>query len=182
VAAQQTENATAQAKALNQVQLDAAKAKAVLTAKQLQDAQKNLNQHIAKAPVTPSDLASSRAAIAAGEKASAEAAAHAAAQGTTWGAVKAGANAVGKVAGRVMPFVGAATAPIEANDAYNDYQKGNYGRAAIHGLGALGGAAQATGFAPAMALGDVAQLPSAVMSGLDAYNAYKSARQPTTKP
>lgn len=181
-ATQASDAATTQAKAINQMNLDAAKLKAANTAKQLQAAQINLNTHVATPPVKASDLVANRAAISAGEKATSEAASEAAARGTMWGGLKAGANAVGKVAGKMVPVVGAVTAPIEANDAYNEYQKGNYGRAAVHGLGAIGGALQASAFPPAMALGDVAQLPSMAMSGLDAYKAYQAAHQPVKKP
>lgn len=173
--AQQADDiATSKAKAINQMQLETAKANAAGTSKQLQDAQKNLNSHISKAPISPSDLASSRAAITAGEQAGAQASAKAAARGTVWGGIKAAGNAIGKVAGRINPIVGAVTAPIEAYESSQDYNKGNYGRAAIHGLGALGGAAQVSGNPLAMAAGDVAQIPSAVMSGLDAYRAYRA--------
>jgi hypothetical protein len=75
-----------------------------------------------------------------------------------------------RFAPRMVPGVGAAFAPIEAESAYKHLKAGNYGRAAAHGLGALGALAQATGIPPIMGAGDIAQIPAAALSVYDTLN------------
>ena len=77
---------------------------------------------------------------------------------------------LGMVGSRFVPGVGSAMAEPEAELAYKDWQAKNYGRAAVHGLGSLGAAAQATGIPMAMGAGDIAQIPAA---GLALYDTYK---------
>jgi hypothetical protein len=80
-----------------------------------------------------------------------------------------------KVAPRFVPYAGAAMAPIEAEKAAEHFRKGNYGRAAIYGAGALGAAAQASNVPMLMGAGDIAQIPAA---GLGVLEALKEAKNP----
>ena len=75
-----------------------------------------------------------------------------------------------KVAGRFVPGVGSAFAPIEAQAAKEDWEAKNYGRAAAHGLGVLGAAAQSTGVPFLMGAGDIAQIPAAGLFLYDLFN------------
>jgi hypothetical protein len=76
-----------------------------------------------------------------------------------------------KIAPRFIPDVGAAFAPLEAEEAYKDYQKGNYGRMLAHGAGAVGAALQASNVPPLMGVGDLLQIPAV---GLTAYDMFKN--------
>ena len=76
-----------------------------------------------------------------------------------------------KIAPRFIPDVGATFAPLEAEEAYKDYQKGNYGRMLAHGAGAVGAALQATNVPPLMGAGDLLQIPAV---GLTAYDMLKN--------
>ena len=76
-----------------------------------------------------------------------------------------------KIAPRFIPDVGATFAPLEAEEAYKDYQKGNYGRMLAHGAGAVGAALQATNVPPLMGAGDLLQIPAV---GLTAYDMFKN--------
>ena len=68
---------------------------------------------------------------------------------------------------RYVPGVGAAFAPLEAEQAKKDYDAGNYFRAAIHGAGSLGGIAQATGVPFLMGAGDILQTPATLQALYD---------------
>jgi hypothetical protein len=81
-----------------------------------------------------------------------------------------GLRVVGNIGKRFVPMAGAAVAPYEAEQAYEDYKKGNYGRMAAHGLGTLGAMAQATGIPPVVGAGDLMQMPSAGLALYDALN------------
>jgi len=81
-----------------------------------------------------------------------------------------GLRVVGNIGKRFVPMAGAAVAPYEAEQAYEDYKKGNYGRMAVHGLGTLGAMAEATGIPPVVGAGTLMQLPSALYAGYDALN------------
>jgi hypothetical protein len=80
-----------------------------------------------------------------------------------------------KVAPRFVPYAGAAMAPIEAEKAAEHFHKGNYGRAAVYGAGALGAAAQASNIPMLMGAGDIMQIPAA---GLGVLEALKEAKNP----
>jgi hypothetical protein len=66
-----------------------------------------------------------------------------------------------KIAPRFIPDIGATFAPLEAESALENYRKGNYGHALLHGAGALGAALQATNVPPLMGIGDILQAPAA---------------------
>jgi hypothetical protein len=77
---------------------------------------------------------------------------------------------LGRFGSRFIPGVGAMAAPHEAEQALEDYRKGNYGRMVAHGLGTAGALAQATGNPIAMGLGDIAQLPSVAYGAYDLFS------------
>jgi hypothetical protein len=80
--------------------------------------------------------------------------------------------------GKAIPFVGGALSPLEMMQAKEDYEKGNYGRAITHGLGAAGALAQMSGIPPLMALGTAAQVPSMGLGAYDLYNEYARPNAP----
>jgi len=81
-----------------------------------------------------------------------------------------GLRVIGNIGKRFVPMAGAAVAPYEAEQAYEDYKKGNYGRMAVHGLGTLGAIAESTGIPPVVGAGTLMQIPSALYAGYDALN------------
>jgi hypothetical protein len=81
-----------------------------------------------------------------------------------------GLRIAGNVGKRYIPGIGAALAPFEAEQAYEDYKKGNYLRAGAHGLGAAGAVLQATGLPPVMGVGNLMQTPSLGYGIYDALN------------
>jgi hypothetical protein len=68
---------------------------------------------------------------------------------------------------------------LEAAAAKEEFEKKNYGRAAIKGVGALGALAQATAFPPLVGLGNLAQMPAA---GLELYDLARGQAQPQPAP
>jgi hypothetical protein len=84
--------------------------------------------------------------------------------------------------GKAIPFVGGALSPLEMMQAKEDYEKGNYGRAITHGLGAAGALAQMSGIPPLMAAGSLAQLPSVGLGAYDLYNEYNKPSAPQMPP
>lgn len=81
-----------------------------------------------------------------------------------------GLRVVGNIGKRFVPMAGAAVAPYEAEQAYEDYKKGNYGRMGTHGLGAVGAILQSTGIPPVVGAGNIMQMPSAGLALYDALN------------
>jgi hypothetical protein len=81
-----------------------------------------------------------------------------------------GLRVVGNIGKRFVPMAGSAVAPYEAEQAYEDYKKGNYGRMGTHGLGAVGAILQSTGIPPVVGAGDLMQMPSAGLALYDALN------------
>jgi hypothetical protein len=84
--------------------------------------------------------------------------------------------------GKAIPFVGGALSPLEMMQAKEDYEKGNYGRAITHGLGAAGALAQMSGIPPLMAAGSLAQLPALGLGTYDLYNEYNKPSAPQMPP
>jgi hypothetical protein len=84
---------------------------------------------------------------------------------------------LGKVAGRFIPGVGAAVAPIEAAKAKEYYDKNDLIRAGVYGLGTLGAIGQATGIPPLVGAGDLMQIPAAGLSLIDWANAKEKGQQ-----
>ena len=89
---------------------------------------------------------------------------------------------IGTIGAKAVPFAGAALSPLEMMQAKEDYEKGNYGRAITHGLGAAGALAQASGIPPLMALGTAAQIPAMGLGAYDLYNEYARPSAPQTPP
>ena len=77
---------------------------------------------------------------------------------------------LGKVAGRFVPGVGAAVAPIEAAKAKDYYDKNDLFRAGVYGVGTLGAIGQATGIPPLVGAGNLMQIPAAGLSLYDLAN------------
>ena len=84
---------------------------------------------------------------------------------------------LGKVAGRFVPGVGAAVAPIEAAKAKDYYDKNDLFRAGVYGVGTLGAIGQATGIPPLVGAGNLMQIPAAGLSLIDMLNAKEKGQQ-----
>jgi hypothetical protein len=84
---------------------------------------------------------------------------------------------LGKVAGRFVPGVGAAVAPVEAAKAKEYLDKNDLMRASVYGVGALGALGQATGIPPLVGAGDLMQIPAAGLSMYDWANAKEKGQQ-----
>ena len=84
---------------------------------------------------------------------------------------------LGKVAGRFVPGVGAAVAPIEAAKAKDYYDKNDLFRAGVYGVGTLGAIGQATGIPPLVGAGNLMQIPAAGLSLIDMANAREKGQQ-----
>ena len=84
---------------------------------------------------------------------------------------------LGKVAGRFVPGVGAAVAPIEAAKAKEYYDKNDMFRAGVYGLGTLGALGQSTGIPAAVGAGNLMQIPAAGLSLIDMLNAKEKGQQ-----
>jgi hypothetical protein len=162
-------DAVARHKAAVQLELERAQEAAKAAAKAAAEAAKAHNAHIASSPVTPAQSAARDTA----ERAAQEAARAAEQVKPGW------LSRYGKIAGRFVPGAGAALAPLEAAEAKEEYDKKNYGRAAIMGLGALGGLAQATAIPPVVMLGNLAQIPAA---GLSIYDLATGSEKPQPAP
>lgn len=72
-----------------------------------------------------------------------------------------------KILPKFVPGIGAALAPLEIEQAKKDYEAGNYLRAAAHGVGGIGGLAQATNIPWLMGAGDILQTPAAGLALYD---------------
>jgi len=152
-------------KAATQLQLENALENARLNAKSVAAALKAHHAHVNTAPTTPSQQAGVQNAQSTLADIQSRIAQTEPSRLAKFGI---------KMAGRFVPGAGAAFAPIEAEAAYKDFLNKNYLRAGVHGLGALGAAAQATGIPPLMGAGDIAQMPAAGLSIYDLINAEKS--------
>ena len=83
----------------------------------------------------------------------------------------------GKLAGRFVPGVGAAVAPIEAAKAKEYYDKNDMFRAGVYGLGTLGALGQSTGIPPVVGAGNLMQIPAAGLSLIDMLNEKEKGQQ-----
>ena len=72
-----------------------------------------------------------------------------------------------KILPRFVPFYGSAMALPQAAAAKAEAEKGNRLKSTIYGMGSLGATAQASGNPLAMGIGDVMQLPAAVLGTYD---------------
>ena len=161
MARKQAQDAVARQKAEAQLRLESAQEAARLSQRTQEAARKALIAHATSAPISPAEEGRQREKMSEWQRL----------QDTLsqkQGAFRKALSTVGtRIAPRFVPVLGAAFAPLEAETAYKDWKAKNYGRAAIHGLGSLGAAAQATGVPVAMGAGDIAQIPSALLSLYD---------------
>jgi hypothetical protein len=158
---QRMEDSIKKHKALVKFQLEQAQKAAEASAKAVADSAKAHRTHEASSAMTPQQRASMESNQMAADELQKRVIAN-----TPNALAKFGAKAFG----RFVPGVGAAFAPIEAEEAYKNYLAGNYGRAAAHGLGTLGAFAQATGVPLLMGAGDIMQIPAAGLSIYDLLN------------
>lgn len=161
IARKQMEADIARHKAESQIRLEKAQEAARASAKAAADAAKAHAAHTATTPTTPEQ----RASVDANQQAADELEAR-----VRKNAPGALARIGVKLAGRFVPGAGAAVAPLEAEAAKKDWEQKNYGRAAMHGLGAAGALAQATGVPFLMGAGDIAQIPAAGLAAYDYFN------------
>jgi len=75
-----------------------------------------------------------------------------------------------KLLPRFSPIIAGAIGPEQAIEAKRLYDKGEYGKAAAYGVGALGSVGMATGMPVSSGLGALAQLPSVYFEGEDLFS------------
>jgi len=155
---QRLQEGIAQHKAQSQIRLENARENARLTAKALAAANRAYDTHVSAPSVTPAQNANVGATADELQELRDRIAKNAPSGLARFGA---------KFAGRFIPGMGAAFAPLEVENMRNEFRAGNPVRAAAHGVGALGALAQATGIPPLMGAGDIAQLAPLAAMGYD---------------